>query len=92
MAGMTQLLTELNVSQSALCIVSQWPATAVEQTCSTGTCTGKISEAEYKGEWYGEFFPNIPKIQYEGPDSKNPLSFRYYKADEVIMGKTMADW
>lgn len=49
-------------------------------------------EAEFKGEWYGEFFPGIPKIQYEGPKSTNPLSFRYYNADEVIMGKKMKDW
>ena len=34
---------------------------------------------------------NIPKINYEGPESKNPLSFKYYNKDEVIAGKTMAD-
>ena len=34
---------------------------------------------------------NIPKINYEGPDSKNPLSFKYYNKDEVICGKTMAE-
>lgn len=46
----------------------------------------------FKGEWYGEFFPGIPKIKYEGPDSTNPLAFRYYNADEVILGKKMKDW
>jgi len=40
----------------------------------------------------GEFFPGIPKIKYEGVDSKNPLSFRYYNPEEVIMGKKMKDW
>lgn len=38
-----------------------------------------------------EYFPNINKIEYEGPDSDNPLSFKYYKEDQVIAGKTMKD-
>jgi len=36
-------------------------------------------------------FPKIKKIQYEGPDSKNPLAFRYYDENEVIEGKTMKE-
>lgn len=36
-------------------------------------------------------FPEISKIQYEGPDSDNPLAFRWYNPDEVIEGKTMKD-
>jgi xylose isomerase len=36
-------------------------------------------------------FPKIKKIRYEGPDSKNPLSFRYYNEEEVIEGKTMKE-
>ena len=38
-----------------------------------------------------EAFPDIPKIQFEGPQSKNPLSFKHYNADEVVGGKTMKD-
>ena len=38
-----------------------------------------------------EIFANIPKIKYEGKDSKNPLAFKYYDADRVIMGKTMRE-
>ena len=38
-----------------------------------------------------EYFPNIGKIGYEGPDSKNPLAFKYYNENEVIDGKTMKD-
>jgi xylose isomerase len=38
-----------------------------------------------------EAFPDIPKIQYEGPKSKNPLSFKHYNADEVVAGKKMKD-
>ena len=38
-----------------------------------------------------EFFPTIPYVKYEGRDSKNPMSFRYYNPDEVILGKTMKD-
>ncbi len=36
-------------------------------------------------------FAHIEKIQYEGPQSKNPLAFRHYRADEVVEGKSMAD-
>jgi len=36
-------------------------------------------------------FPEIDKIQYEGPDSKNPLAFRYYDADEPVEGVPMKD-
>ncbi len=36
-------------------------------------------------------FPQIPKIQYEGPQSKNPLAFKHYNPDEVVAGKTMRD-
>lgn len=38
-----------------------------------------------------EFFPNIPKIKYEGTDSKNPLAFKQYNPTEKILGKTMAE-
>jgi len=38
-----------------------------------------------------EAFPKIKKIKYDGPDSKNPLAFKYYNEDEVIEGKTMKE-
>lgn len=34
---------------------------------------------------------NVGKIKYEGPKSKNPLAFKYYNPDEVVMGKTMKE-
>jgi xylose isomerase len=34
---------------------------------------------------------DVPKIKYEGPQSKNPLAFRHYNPDEVIEGKTMKE-
>ncbi len=36
-------------------------------------------------------FPEIEKIRYEGPDSRNPLAFRYYNPDEVVEGKPMRE-
>lgn len=39
-----------------------------------------------------QYFPNIEKIKYEGPDSKNPMAFRYYDAERVVNGKKMKDW
>jgi len=38
-----------------------------------------------------EYFPGIGKIKYEGPDSKNPLAFKYYDENKVVAGKTMKD-
>ncbi len=37
------------------------------------------------------FFGNVSKIQYEGADSTNPLAFRHYNPDEVILGKRMEE-
>jgi len=37
------------------------------------------------------YFPDVSKIQYEGPKSRNPLAFRWYNPDEMIEGKSMKD-
>jgi len=37
------------------------------------------------------YFPKLKKIRYEGPDSKNPLAFKWYNANEIVAGKTMRD-
>ena len=39
-----------------------------------------------------EYFPEIKKVQYEGPESKNPMAFHYYDAERVVAGKKMKDW
>ena len=36
-------------------------------------------------------FPEVQKIKYEGPQTKNPLAFRWYNESEVVEGKTMKD-
>jgi len=36
-------------------------------------------------------FPEVAKIRYEGPRSKNPLAFRCYNPDELVEGKSMKD-
>jgi xylose isomerase len=38
-----------------------------------------------------ELFPGIGKIQFEGPQSRNPLAFKHYNAQETVLGKTMAE-
>jgi len=38
------------------------------------------------------YFPEVSsKVAYEGPGSKNPLSFKRYDADKVVGGKTMRE-
>jgi xylose isomerase len=36
-------------------------------------------------------FPEVEKIPYEGPQSKNPLAFRWYDENEVVEGRTMKE-
>ncbi len=38
-----------------------------------------------------EFFPEVPKINFGGPDSRDPLQFKHYNADEMVGGKSMRD-
>ncbi|PTR00905.1 D-xylose isomerase [Mucilaginibacter yixingensis] len=38
-----------------------------------------------------EFFKGIGQIKFEGRNSDNPLAFRWYEADRVVAGKTMAE-
>lgn len=37
------------------------------------------------------YFPEIQTIQYDGPQSRNPLAFRWYNPSELIEGKSMKD-
>jgi len=37
------------------------------------------------------YFPDVPHIKYEGPESNNPLSFKYYDKNRTVAGKTMAE-
>ena len=37
------------------------------------------------------FFPAIDSIPYEGPQSRNPLAFRFYDRERIILGKRMED-
>src|SRR5882724_1413943 len=36
-------------------------------------------------------FPDITRIEYEGPKSKNPLAFKHYHASENLDSKTLRD-
>lgn len=38
-----------------------------------------------------EYFKGIGQIKYEGPDSKNPLAFKWYDENKVVGGKTMKE-
>lgn len=37
------------------------------------------------------YFKNVNKIQYEGAESTNPLAFKHYNENEVVLGKSMKD-
>lgn len=37
------------------------------------------------------YFPNIPIIPYEGPKSTNPMAFKFYNPDRIILGRPMRE-
>ena len=37
------------------------------------------------------YFSQIPVIAYEGPETDNPLAFRWYDEKRVVSGKSMKD-
>jgi xylose isomerase len=36
-------------------------------------------------------FPDVSKIRYEGPKSKNPLAFKHYHPEELVEGRSMKE-
>ncbi len=38
-----------------------------------------------------EIFAGLPKVIHAGPDSKDPMTFKYYDPDRVILGKPMRE-
>jgi xylose isomerase len=38
-----------------------------------------------------EYFKGVGKVKYEGPESDNPLAFRWYDENKVVAGKKMKD-
>ncbi|CAN6857678.1 unnamed protein product [Brassica oleracea] len=63
-------------SYTALFLVSADPQTCPAE--SGAKCSGS-------GDWEGEFFPEIPHIKYERLKSSNPLSYKWYSAEEEIL-------
>ena len=38
-----------------------------------------------------EYFKNLNEVKYEGQESDNPLAYRYYDKDRMVLGKTMRE-
>ena len=38
-----------------------------------------------------EYFPSLDRIAYAGPQSRNPLSFKWYDKDRLVLGKRMEE-
>ena len=38
-----------------------------------------------------DIFRHIPPVKYEGPDTKNPLAFRYYDSERQVIGMKMSE-
>jgi xylose isomerase len=38
-----------------------------------------------------QFFDRVEPIRYEGPDTDNPLAYRWYDPDRIVLGRSMRD-
>ena len=38
-----------------------------------------------------DYFKDIPQISFKGKDSSDPLSFKYYDANKIVLGKTLEE-
>ncbi len=39
----------------------------------------------------GQYFAKVPKIEFKGPESRDPLAYKYYDKNRVVLGKTMQE-
>lgn len=39
-----------------------------------------------------EYFQGIGEIKFEGPETDNPLAFRWYNPAQIVAGKKMSEW
>lgn len=37
------------------------------------------------------YFDQLERVRFAGPKTDNPLAFRHYNPDEIVLGKRMAD-
>jgi xylose isomerase len=50
------------------------------------------ANARKKGDWaVAPYFSTVGKIAYEGPQTTNPLAFRWYDPERRVLGKRMED-
>ena len=38
-----------------------------------------------------KYFDKIPKIEFKGAQSEDPLSFKFYDASKIVLGKSMEE-
>ena len=38
-----------------------------------------------------DFFKGIDPVPFKGPDSHDPLAFRFYEPDRLVLGKSMRE-
>jgi xylose isomerase len=38
-----------------------------------------------------DYFPDVEAVRYEGPTTDNPLAYRWYDSQRIVLGKTMAE-
>ena len=37
------------------------------------------------------FLPQVERVPFGGPDCRDPLAYRYYEPQRIVLGKTMAE-
>jgi xylose isomerase len=38
-----------------------------------------------------DYFPDVDRVRYEGPETANPLAYRWYDPARIVLGKPMAE-
>eukprot|EP00897_Mesotaenium_endlicherianum_P010768 jgi/Mesen1/971/ME000012S00522 len=85
----------LLLCSSILCLEAANPAEVAGMMAENeqGSCGWNVDDKCPDGQSFeGEFFRNIPAIKYAGPESRELYAYRYYNAEENIMGKPMKEW
>ncbi len=50
-----------------------------------------MTEPSLPGAAGAPFLPGVEILRYEGPESTNPLAFRHYDRDRIVLGRRMED-
>src|SRR5919109_546055 len=76
---------------SPSCLHGRFPQACPCGFLGQGTWTVRAAPVSRRHDMSSGFFDIHQPIRYESPDSTNPLAFRWYQPERVVLGKRMED-